>query len=413
MNRQWNRIKSLLLTLTLALPVLLIGCGDDKNPTSQDNGDGDTTTVEIGRGTIDSLLSVYFPEYYTNRNLDACAAMLDDRYMFQRLPNDPGEPVDNLVWDRDEELAIAKVMFDGTANANGQSVESITLNINVGSIVPSVHPDEPADEEWFDVLAIVDMTVVLNDPNQSDGTGILNVLIDSEQKFVVTEDADSPGDWVCVRQEDRNRINRGVPGDGATEDAAWSDIKSLFRVAASKRGTISELLTEYFPEVYERKLHADYASMLEPRYTFQKLPDDPDQPIDDLFWNKSEELRITRRMFNGKASDAGHRVRWIALNIQNEAVTPSFDTDQQPGDEWFDVLSTIDLVVQVNDPSQSDGTGLLNLLIDASQRFIVAADPDSPDEWVIVKQEDQGRINKGGISATEETSWGAVKDLFR
>ncbi len=414
MRLRSRHVASLFVALAVALPALFTGCGDDNNPADPGNGDGDTTTVSAGRGTIDSLLSQFFPEVYSNRKYDAYAKMLDSRYQFRKLADFPGQFDNERIWDRDEELSIARVMFDGTANANRQSVESITLNINVGSTTPSDHADEPGNEEWFDVVAIVDMTVVISDPTQDDGTGILNLLVDSNQNFVVTEDADSPGDWVVVRQEDRSSIEKSVPGDGATEETSWGAIKDLFRVAASGRNTIDELIEEHFPEVYERRLYADYANMLDPRYTFQKLPDDPDQPVSELFWDKSEELQITERMFDGVPNLSGQRVKSISLNIQNGDISPSLDTDQGPGEEWFDVRSIIDLTVVLHEPSQSDGTGILNLLIDSEQKFIVTADPDSPNDWVIVKQEDQQSIGKaGGSGATEEASWSDVKGLFR
>ncbi len=191
------------------LLVLSIGAGFLGCSASPDEGKpdpGDTTTVEIGRGTIDSLLSTFFPEHYSNQDSIDYEEMLDDRYSFQKLPDEPDDPIETLFWDKTEEMRIAGRMFRGTPNGAGQSVESITLNINVGSTTPSFDTDQPDDEDWFDVVAIVDMTVVLNDPSQSDGSGILNLLIDSEQKFIVTEDKDSPGDWVVVKQEDQARI---------------------------------------------------------------------------------------------------------------------------------------------------------------------------------------------------------------
>lgn len=209
------------------LLVLSIGAGFLGCSASPDEGKpdpGDTTTVEIGRGTIDSLLSVYFPEKYSNRDSLDYEEMLDDRYSFQKLPDDPDQPVEELFWDKTEELKIAGRMFRGTLNVFNQSVESISLTMNVGSTTPSFDTDQPDDEDWFDVVSIVDMTVVLNDPNQPDGTGILNLLIDSEQKFIVTEDKDSPGDWVVVKQEDQQRI-----GKNGAEETTWSDFKGMFR----------------------------------------------------------------------------------------------------------------------------------------------------------------------------------------
>ncbi len=221
----------LCFALVLAAPLILaVGCGDDENPADNGNGDGDTTTVEIGRGTIDSLLSLFFPEAYSNHDSIKYEETLDERYSFQKLPHDPDDPIEELFWDKAEELRIAGRMFRGTANGAGQSVESITLNINVGATTPSFDTDQPDDEEWFDIVAIIDMTVVLNDPNQSDGTGILNLLIDSEQKFIVTAEDDGAGDWVIVKQEDQQRINKGPkPGAPNTAGSAWSGLKSLFR----------------------------------------------------------------------------------------------------------------------------------------------------------------------------------------
>ncbi len=183
------------------------GCGTVPCTTPECTGGRTETLSEITRGTVDSLIAVYLPHVYSNTDSAEYEAMLDDRYSFQRLPDDPDTPVQDLFWDKFEELRIGGRMFRGTPNVAGQSVESITLNVNVGSKTPSFDTDQPDDEAWIDVFAIVDMTVVLNDPGQSDGSGILNLLIDSEQKFVAADDRDSAGLWVVVKQEDRARIN--------------------------------------------------------------------------------------------------------------------------------------------------------------------------------------------------------------
>ncbi|NNE09254.1 MAG: hypothetical protein HKN20_11890 [Gemmatimonadetes bacterium] len=203
----------LMRPVLLATPVAVwiaigvFGCGTVPCTTPECTGERTEDPVDIGRGTVDSLIAVYLPHVYSTTDSAGYEEMLDERYSFQKLPDDPDEPVQELFWDKFEELRIGGRMFRGTPNLAGQSVESITLNVNVGSKTPSFDTDQPDDENWIDVFAIIDMTVVLNDPGQSDGTGILNLLIDSEQKFVAADDRDSAGLWVVVKQEDRARIN--------------------------------------------------------------------------------------------------------------------------------------------------------------------------------------------------------------
>ncbi len=414
--------RAVLLPLTFVLPALLIGCGDDSNPSDPAGGTQDTTGT-CGARAGDSLVSVYFPCVFTNQDSAGFEQMLDDRYTFVKLPAFPGQPERDRICDREDVLRIVGRMFRGEQNPDGLSVESITVNINVVSTTPSFDIRQEVDETWFDVVAIVDMTVVLNDSNSTDGTGILNLLIDSNQKFVITQDVNSPGEWVIVKQEDQARINRlSVAGPPRTESSTWTQLLSLFDWTDEtggdgndvSRATIPDLLHGWFPYVYSHQDSAGYDLALDDRYTFQRLPDDPDDPDEDLFWDKTEEARIAGRMFRGTPNDSGQSVESITLNINVGSTVPSFDVDQPPDEEWFDVVTIVDMTVVLNDPNLSDGTGILNLLIDSEQKFIVTADPDSPNDWVIVKQEDQQRIQKaGGSQATEEASWSDVKGLFR
>lgn len=210
----------LALLLVLSIGAGFLGCS--ASPDEGMNDPGDTTTVEIGRGTIDSLIGVYFPEIYSNRDSAKYEEMLDGRYSFQKLPDDPDNPVVEF-WDKREELRIGGRMFRGTPNDENQSVESINMTISVGTKTASNDTDQPDDEDWIDVTAIIALTVVVNNPNNTEDP-ITNFLIDSDQNFVVTDDPNSAGDWVVVKQEDQERINK----NGA-EGTTWSDIKGMFQ----------------------------------------------------------------------------------------------------------------------------------------------------------------------------------------
>lgn len=212
------------IQIFLLLAVCFAGCGGDSNPTTPEN----EAPEPSGRGTIDSLLAVTLPLVYTAGDYYEYANLLDRRYTFQRLSRDRNVPMEELIWDRREELIIADEIFSGRTNSRGQDVESMTLSIGAQYTTAYDDPDEPAGEEWTEVWTTIDLHVLINDPLRPGGNGFLNLLIDSRQVFVVRPDPESRGDWIIVKQRDEFRINKGATGS-STEEAFWSDLKELFR----------------------------------------------------------------------------------------------------------------------------------------------------------------------------------------
>ncbi len=212
----------------LLLAVLLVaGCGGDSNPSDPSANNEPAPPPE--RATIDSLITAYFPYYYSRRDSAAYDAMLLDDFHFHK--GDPDNPVEDLYWDKTEELNMAGRMFRGTPNFRGQTLEGLALQIRDLTIAPSDHPDKPAEIEWFEVESNIELFATLRDPNASDGSGYLFLAIQSPQTFIVAPDPASPGDWGLVHHFDRGAAQSRTGGSdgGGAVDASWSDLKGLFR----------------------------------------------------------------------------------------------------------------------------------------------------------------------------------------
>lgn len=200
----WRRDKIPVLPLLRLLIGfgLLVAIGCALNP---DDGK-DPPPVEVpdySRAAPDSLIA-FFAEAYQSKdstNLDAC---LDSSYTFlnlEELIDDewyPGE-----WWDREEELDIAGRMFSSWANQSGASVQSIDLILSVSSntVDNTNHPGKPPGEEWRKIIASVDMTIVVDDPESADG--VMNYIILSNQIFICKPDYVHEGLWTIYKQEDQ------------------------------------------------------------------------------------------------------------------------------------------------------------------------------------------------------------------
>lgn len=217
-------MKKTILLLTALLLSVFAGCGGDSNPSDP----GAANEPPPGRATIDSLITAYFPYYYSRRDSAKYHAMLLDGYRFQKLPEDP----DNLViefWDEIEEMRIAGRMFRGTRNDEGQAVQGMMLQIRDLTISPSDDPEEPDGIEWFEVDSSIELRVTIDDQNQPEGSDRLFFEVKSPQTFLVAPDPLSPGDWALVRQLDRAPLPPKASGDASTEETSWGGLKGLFR----------------------------------------------------------------------------------------------------------------------------------------------------------------------------------------
>ncbi|MFH1277116.1 MAG: hypothetical protein ABIK65_01890 [Candidatus Eisenbacteria bacterium] len=198
---------------------LAVSCGDDDNPA--DTGDPEPELPK----TPAELITQFFRAAYASMDSAAYAALLDSAYVFVLYAAgvDPDDP--NPWWDLGEEMKIAGHMFGGWYNDDGQKVERIVLQmterLNVVDNTP--YPDKPEGEEWRKVTALIDLLVVVNDPDDVDG--FINFVVASDQLFTVRPSRTDSTTWTVYKQVDQEPINKGT----GTENASWGAVKEMFR----------------------------------------------------------------------------------------------------------------------------------------------------------------------------------------
>ncbi|MBN1826658.1 MAG: hypothetical protein JW958_10350 [Candidatus Eisenbacteria bacterium] len=401
-------MKRSIAVLLLILPVLFLAaaCDDDDNPAGGGNGDAYTTA-----DTPEKLIT-RFAEVYDAEDSTAYEALLDSLYIFELNPNniDPEDPVE--YWGREDEIQIARRMFSGWTNADGQHANSISLAL--GNITPQIDntsygPDLPPEgETWYRVTCFVDLRVEVTNPQSPDGVTLF--LVACDQEFVVRPDPDDPDLWVVFRQYDKESYNKIA----ATEEASWGAVKGLFRErdTYTTADTPEKLITR-FAEVYDAEDSTAYEELLDSLYIFELDPNNigPGYPVE--WWDREDEIRIAGRMFGGWQNPDGQHVNSIDLalsNITKRLETTSFGPDLPPeGETWYRVTCSVDLRVEVENPQSPDGVTLF--LVASDQEFVVRPDPNDSGGWVVFRQYDKEPYNK--IAATDNSSWGSVKQLWR
>jgi len=166
---------------------------------------------DIDRKTIENLITKWLPDAYSTMDSTAYADALDEAYIFELLEDevDPGIPSSGW-WERSEELAIAGSMFTGRYNPEGIKVDGIDLKLQLKTnptVDNTVYPDRPDGEIWYKATAYVDLTVITTNPTASDGSGIVNYIVNSDQIFVCRPDPDADSLWVIRKQTDQKPIN--------------------------------------------------------------------------------------------------------------------------------------------------------------------------------------------------------------
>lgn len=204
---------------------------------------------------------------------------------------------------------------------------------------------------------------------------------------------------------------------GGGDDVFRVDVAAI---AHAIQGTPAEAIELEFPLAYIAMDSVLYASLLDSRYTFVPLPleVDPDDP--DTVWDRAEELRIAGKMFKGRAGHRGVVVDGIDLSLHLKT-NPVIDATAYPGrpagETWYKATAFVDLTVITSDPNASDGSGIVNYIVNSDQYFVMRPDPAHAGRYLVYEQTDGYSINKAGetVSATntDETSWGRVKSIFR
>ncbi len=203
---------------------LAITACDDGNPA----GMGDEP--DDARRTIEGLITEYLPAVYSEMDSAGYAAALDTSYQFQLLPDDvdPHHP-DQDCWDWTAEMTIAGRMFSGWLNQEAKRILTIELYLGEESrtALGSSYPGKPHDEVWYEVVALVDMTVVVWDGAGVGAGEVQPYIVLSRQEFVVRPDPKDQRKWVIVRQEDRPYLNKSAGGSG-TDEISWGGLKTMF-----------------------------------------------------------------------------------------------------------------------------------------------------------------------------------------
>jgi hypothetical protein len=186
------------------------------------------------QGTPNEMIEHEFPYAYSTRDSVRYASLLDSRYLFELLPEEVDPDMPNPWWDLAEELAIAGKMFKGRFGEDGVRAQSIHLDLTTKTLVVdnTLYSGKPVGETWYRATATVDLRVVAEDPSSSDGSGITNFIVNSDQIFVLRPDPAYTGHFLVYKQTDQGSISGGKGESGmklGTEDTSWGSVKALWR----------------------------------------------------------------------------------------------------------------------------------------------------------------------------------------
>ncbi len=148
-----------------------------------------------------------------------------------------------------------------------------------------------------------------------------------------------------------------------------------------------------------------YAALLHEDFVFEGLSFG--EPKTPTTWDRIEELAILNNMFEGYESLDGFIVQTIDLDL----VISSFEETESgvTGETWYSVEAAVDLTVFTASAGED---GFTNFIVRGDQDFVLR--PNGTGGLSAGKQIDRGPFAaKGAAPSTEESSWTAVKMLFR
>ena len=177
--------------------------------------------------------------------------------------------------------------------------------------------------------------------------------------------------------------------------------------------TMDDLLEE-LEAAWTEQDSAAYAWLLDSRFEFENWPE-PGMDTGET-WSVEEDLRIAGNMFALRANNDGRRVEGISLQFDLRSSTdlPADYPGIPPGETWHEARALAELIVVVEDPTSADG--FTNFVVVRDQVFIVRPSPHMTGRYRIMRHEEQEPLRKNGLSgppATEDASWGAIKNLWR
>ncbi|MFN0152089.1 MAG: hypothetical protein ACKVU1_15415 [bacterium] len=177
------------------------------------------------------------------------------------------------------------------------------------------------------------------------------------------------------------------------------------------RRTPEELLADFFETAYTTRDSALYAEMLCENFQFEFLQADADSlcglrfPPDICWWGRTIDLRSTGNLFRSE------EVTGITLNIRID------DKNAYLGDDCIGCYQ-LETTITLRVATIGDGTEPLIFTVDSPQSFVTKPDPADSTLWCLYRQLDRPRsIAERNATipatATEGTTWGRLKGLFR
>lgn len=397
----------------VVMPALLLAlaCGDDDSPVEVVNDPEPLATTP--QEFIDLLETTY-----NEKDLDTYTALLHDDYIYHFLPDDPGHPEIHDTWGLADELIATENIFTGAITYDSIQVYGIDLEISLQAVVADTlgKMDGGRLDISYDLTTEVDLLLVTYDPTANDGSGIIYRVVFSGQDFALLSDPERENNLLLKMQVDRESITKNRPSPLATEEASWGEIKKVMRYARNQsvETRIRRMLEDEFVTAYAEMDTGAYAGTLADLYEFENYPGDPGSPGEGEIWDRDEELQIAGHMFGGWENQNHEQVQSISLTQRVLEFQPNLETlaGRPAAEDWFDVITELNLTVVTVDTSFAEGEGLVNYSLVGDQKYVVQPDPDVADHWIIRRQIDRDP-NLFKTGATEEPGWGAIKSLFR
>ena len=131
-------------------------------------------------------------------------------------------------------MRITRRMFGGHYNRRGGRILHIDLHLTEESRaeLESTYPGKPGEQVWYEVVALVDMTLLIEQPSMMGGLEVRPYIVWSRQEFVVRPDRGDARKWSIIRQEDRPFLNK-TEVDSGTDEVSWGAMKQWFFFAES------------------------------------------------------------------------------------------------------------------------------------------------------------------------------------
>jgi len=408
--------------LAFALVVVaLAGCGDDSpvKPVPQPPMDAAGAVTALG-------------EIYETGNLAGFNSFLSDEFVFRFYEPDPETGA--LQWDAAEERTLHARMLAPAGIPPGdvplnEELWLQAVQITLTPVIPFAErtdlytPSNPQgaldSNRWIARGATYDTNALF------DLRGETDAQILGRSYFVVLENRSKrigeAGKFLLYRWEDMGPIPIDANA-AAVVPHTWTRVKGLYRRDAAGQSAAAGLITRLAAS-YRTRNFALFSGLLAEDFHF--IFNDP--VIGPRGWGMREEHEVHRRMFS--TNDPGLPpvpAEYVVQNIQIDLSTTRLFTERRelystanpPGPldpaQWIARGATYatNVIFELAGPTDFQAHGLANFVV-LEDRSRLASDPRKfvLYRWLELPLGDEGRGSEP--SAVEETSWSAVKSLYR